>query len=425
MVASSGIARRRVLLRSSWQAVNIGDIAHTFGLLRACARFAPEVEVWLWPMNIELGVREALARHFPEVPLVEGAWDATGQPTTPELARALATCDVLAHGSGPSVVAWKDLEAWRRLTGKPYVICGVTLDPTRGPEPESWEGGTLSALARNVAAAPLDRLTPPVNEVLRGARRVYCRDSLSRQYLHRLGLPREQTAFGPDATFACDVRDDETAGAYLAQAGLTAGTFLCVIPRLRWTPYYRFKSGFEENEHTARLDAINERTRHTDHAPLRDLITRWVTTTGRRALLCPEMTYQVQVAREELYEPLPPEIRAQVVWRDRYWLPDEAAAVYARAWAVVSLENHSPILALAQGTPSLMIRQPTDTIKGQMWPDLGFDDCFFEIEETTGAKLWDRLAAWLADYPAARHTAQTRHAAALAQVREMVMALAE
>ena len=38
----------RILLRSSWQCVNIGDIAHTPGVLALLEKHLPEAEVILW-----------------------------------------------------------------------------------------------------------------------------------------------------------------------------------------------------------------------------------------------------------------------------------------------------------------------------------------------------------------------------------------
>ena len=43
-------AKKRILFRSSWQTVNIGDIAHTPGLLALLERHRPDAEVTLWPM---------------------------------------------------------------------------------------------------------------------------------------------------------------------------------------------------------------------------------------------------------------------------------------------------------------------------------------------------------------------------------------
>ena len=37
------------------------------------------------------------------------------------------------------------------------------------------------------------------------------------------------------------------------------------------------------------------------------------------------------------------------------------------------------------------MRQPTDTIKGQMYHDIGVSDWTCEVDQTTGADLWSRL----------------------------------
>ena len=86
----------RVLLRSSWQTVNIGDIAHTPGVLAILERHIPGAEVWLWPSKVDNGVDEMLKKRFPKVTIVQGA-DA--------VKTAMQKCDFLLHGSGPSLVA--------------------------------------------------------------------------------------------------------------------------------------------------------------------------------------------------------------------------------------------------------------------------------------------------------------------------------
>ena len=55
----------RILLRSSWQTVNIGDIAHTPGVLALLERHLPTAEVTLWPSDVGHGVQEMLQRRFP------------------------------------------------------------------------------------------------------------------------------------------------------------------------------------------------------------------------------------------------------------------------------------------------------------------------------------------------------------------------
>ena len=87
---------RRILLRSSWQTVNIGDIAHTPGVLALLEKHLPEVEVRLWPSSVGNGVAEMLLARFPSLRIVQ---------TPAALKIAFDECDFLLHGSGPSLVA--------------------------------------------------------------------------------------------------------------------------------------------------------------------------------------------------------------------------------------------------------------------------------------------------------------------------------
>ena len=104
---------------------------------------------------------------------------------------------------------------------------------------------------------------------------------------------------------------------------------------------------------------------------------------------------------ELLIDPLPDDIKPFVTKRG-YWLPDEAAAVYSQAFAVISFECHSPILSLVNGTPAFYLRQPEDTIKGQMYYDLGLSDWVFEIEQVTGSDIAERLRMIIAGYDSAK-----------------------
>ena len=85
-VAAAGDRPRRILLRSSWQTVNIGDIAHTPGLLATLERELPEVEITLWPSSVAGGVEEMLRRRFPRLRI---AADRAAVDT------AFADCDLL------------------------------------------------------------------------------------------------------------------------------------------------------------------------------------------------------------------------------------------------------------------------------------------------------------------------------------------
>src|SRR3954464_10120340 len=107
----------RILLRGSWQTVNIGDIGHTPGILRLLGDSLPEAEVTLWPSSIGDGVEAMLRRRFPRLRFAS---------TPEEVDRAFAASDFLLHGSGASFVAQKHVARWRKETGKPYGIYGIT-----------------------------------------------------------------------------------------------------------------------------------------------------------------------------------------------------------------------------------------------------------------------------------------------------------
>jgi hypothetical protein len=47
------------------------------------------------------------------------------------------------------------------------------------------------------------------------------------------------------------------------------------------------------------------------------------------------MTYEIAAAKEHLFDPLPADVKPHVIWRDTFWLADEAVSVYAGCDSVV------------------------------------------------------------------------------------------
>jgi hypothetical protein len=381
----------RILLRSSWQSVNIGDIGHTPGALTLLGKYFPEAEITLWPGKLGHGSRELLSKGYPRLRIAEGTLDGANKPTTPELAKAWEEADLYLSGSGSGFPASNHAVAFRKVTGKPVGVLGVSTDPISGiggsREPE---GGTLEQIRARASRLPATHLPEDLRYVIDRAAFFFCRDTISRDYLKAQGVKTPVLEFGPDAQLGMHLRDDVRAAAYLKANGLERGKFICVIPRLRYTPYYRVNNVPRVAADDIR-DAINNRTTDSDHAKLREMIVAYVRKTGNKVMACAEMTYQVEMAKEVLVDPLPADVKKNVVWRDTYWLPDEAASVYAQAQAVVSVECHSPLISYRNGTPAFYVRQPTDTCKGQMYRDFGAGNWFFEVDETNGRQLWNRL----------------------------------
>ena len=97
---------------------NVGDIAHTPGVLALLERYIPEAEIFLWPSNVNHGVGQLLEQRFPELRIIRDAQ---------QLQQAFQACQFLLHGSGPSLVAERDVVRWQQETGKPYGVYGITL----------------------------------------------------------------------------------------------------------------------------------------------------------------------------------------------------------------------------------------------------------------------------------------------------------
>ena len=190
---------RHILLRSSWQTINIGDIAHTPGMLALLERHWPEATVTLWPNRLSAPVEKMLRSRFPRLRIAA---------TEDEQQAALADCDFGLHGSGPGLVGRREMERWRE-TGKLYGFGGVTLSDDE---------------LRNH------------RELLGDARFVFCRDTLSLEALRKSGITGPLMEFGPDATFHLDLCDDQRAAAFLRKHDLQDKEFACFVPRLRWTP---------------------------------------------------------------------------------------------------------------------------------------------------------------------------------------------
>lgn len=415
----------RILLRSSWQSVNIGDIGHTPGALSLLGKHFPEAEITLWPGELGHGSRDLLTKGYPRLKIAEGSVK-DDKPTTPALARAWEEADLYLSGSGSGFPSSAHAVTFQKVTGKPVGVFGVSNDPIsglgRGRDPE---GGTLASLRERALQLPPTHLSADLRYIMDRAAFFFCRDTITRDYLKAQGVKSPIVEFGPDAQLGMHLRDDAKGLPWLKAHGLEEGKFICVIPRLRYTPYYRIRANAKRTPDDDVKDAINQRTTEKDHAKLRDMIVSYVKATGHKVMVCAEMTYEVELGKEVLVDPLPAEIRKNVVWRDTYWLPDEAASVYARAQCVVSVECHSPLIALHNGTPTFYVRQPTDTCKGQMYRDFGANDWFFEVDETSGAQLWSRLEVIHRDPAGAKAKVRAIMATVEARQKRMVDAARE
>ena len=333
----------RILVKSSWQTVNIGDIGHTPGIIRLLNEYLPDAQITLWPNDVRDGVEELLRRNFPKLQWAQSA---------EEVRHAFAESDFLLHGSGASFVAEKHVARWHKETGKPYGIYGITLS-------------SVSNDAR---------------ELLNNARFIFFRDSDSLAFAKDQKFTCPLMEFGPDAAFGVNLRNDEAAIAFLKARGLEEGRFLCVIPRLRYTPYWKIRNK-QMTAEDQRKHARNEGMKEHDHAPLREAIVAVTRQSDMKVLVCPEDQSQMAIGKQMLVDLLPDDVKAKVVWRDTYWLTDEAVSTYTRSAGLFGLEMHSPIMCVGNGVPAIVCRFKEQTTKGLMWRDIGLGDWLFDMDE--------------------------------------------
>ncbi|QDT64023.1 polysaccharide pyruvyl transferase family protein [Calycomorphotria hydatis] len=331
---------RRILLRSSWQTVNIGDIAHTPGVLHLLEEYLPNAEITL-DGNVSNGVKEMLQQRFPNLKFA--SW-ARGKK------KDFSQYDFLLHGSGPSLVGHRRVKEWKDETNKPYGVFGITV----------------SSVSDNM------------RELLSGAQFVFFRDSVSLQLCRDSGVTCPVMEFGPDGAFAVDLKNDEGAESFLAENSLEQGKFVCCIPRYRYTPYWLIKKGRE-------LDPVrdrrNQEMKEHDHVYLRNAITEIVKNTDCKVLICPEDQTQMAIGKEMLYDRLPEDVLPRVVWKEDYWLTDEAISIYRRSRGLFGLEMHSPIMCIGNGIPAIVGRFEEQTSKGFMWRDIGLNDWLFDFDD--------------------------------------------
>ncbi len=398
------MTKPHILLCSAWQTVNIGDIAHTPGALALIEKCLPEADVTLLPHSPLTPDAEALLRRrLPRLQIVRGTVSPDGSVSDPALAAAMDSADFLLHGSGPATLAWAQAEAFRRRTGRGFGVYGVTYGLYGIPE-----------------KATLSR-----------ARFLYFRDSVSLEAARRDGVRAREMGLAPDAAFAFDQRDDTRAATFLRENGLEDGKFLCCISRLRYTPFWEMPSKKQSIDPVKQ--ARNEAMREHDHKPLRDAITAVVRQTPMKVLLCPEDETQMRIEKENILDKLPDDVRAKVVWRDRFWLPDEALAVYVRSAGLFGSEMHSPIMCIGNGVPAVVCRWAEQSTKGIMWRDIGLGKWLFDFDRDEEVARVAETVLALAQNPAAARTqaatardlVRKRQAETMAVVRREVLAARE
>ncbi|MBE7497638.1 MAG: polysaccharide pyruvyl transferase family protein [Verrucomicrobiaceae bacterium] len=374
--AANGIPKTLVL-QTAWDTINIGDIGHTPGTLRVIEQHLPELKVIVWAMKVDERILAMLQRRFPKVEFLQGKLDGKGEKDL-KLQDAIKSCDLFIRNSGMG----QDLSYMKfcRQQGRRYGLFGQSFFPT---------------MVQGDGAA--ERI-----ELLNAAAFIYTRETKTLKILQEGGVKTPVLKFGPDGCFGIDVRDDERGLATMKKLGLEEKKFITVMIRTNTPKYPGVDDPRPEKLNplhpTPQQIADDERRA----AKFRELVTQWVKKTGHKVLIAPETIKEMGHNKRLIHDPLPPEIQKHVVNLDTFWNADEAASIFARAHTVVCHEPHSPIIALANGTPIIHTYSEFHSPKCWMFEDIGLPEWLLEMDETPVEKIAETLFAIDADYPAAQ-----------------------
>ena len=361
----------KIMLCYSWSHSNIGDIAITPSMLNLIQQYIPTAEVTV-VANAKAKATEAyLTKRFPNCRVVESPFNMRIEQNSKEFQEAFDQADIVLYNSGTTLSFGRWEKNWNRTmplamplfmareAGKPYGIYCQSF------EKFAW---------------PSDELFSPM---LSDAAFVFARDGNSLDYLKSLNIAPSVLEWGPDATFAFSQHDEDAAEAFMKEHDLEPRKFITVTIR------------------TSVQGFLDEKREEAHAAKIRQLIETWVDKTGHDVLICPEVEWEIEPSRKLILERLPQNIRSHVKFKDKFWLPDEAFSVYAKAEAIVSMEQHSIILALAAGTPVVLPRFWENGRKAWMLRDLGIEEWLFDIDEDPEDKITAALLDIHNDYDAA------------------------
>lgn len=366
--------QKTVLLQCAWAVKNIGDIGHTPGTLRFLEQHLPDVKIILWAMNTTPQVDAMLKKRFPKVEIVKGSLSEKGGPVQEAIDRS----DFFLRG--PGMGQSTDFMKYCSQIGKPWGLQGQSYFP----DMVTGKGAEQRIALLNTAAF------------------IYCRDSKSLQTLKDAGVNPPVLEFAPDGCFGIDVRDEEKALARMKKHGLEEKKFITLQLRTHspTSPGVDDKRPQKLNPLHPTPENIADDTRRGK--VYQDLIAMWVKETGGKAVIAPEVYKEMEYNKKFVYDPLPDDLKKHVVNFDEFWNADEACSFFARAHTVICHEPHTPIMALAVGTPMMHTFSEFHSPKCWMFKDIGLEEWAPEFDSTPAEKMFEILMGIHRDYGSAQ-----------------------
>jgi hypothetical protein len=378
---------KTVLLQCAWAVKNIGDIGHTPGTLRFLEHYLPEAKVILWAANTTPQVDAMLLKRFPRLEIVKGKLSEKDGPVQ----NAIRRSDFFLRGPGMGQ-SIDFMQVCNRL-GKPWGLQGQSYFPDMVTGPGAEERIAL----------------------LNSAAFIYCRETKTLETLRRAGVKAPVMEFAPDGCFGIDVRDEEKALARMKKHGLEPKKFITLQLRTHspTSPGVDDSRPQKLNPLHPTPENIADDTRRAK--VYQDLIALWVKETGGKVVIAPEVYKEMEYNKKFVYDPLPEDLKPSVVNFDEFWNVDEACSFYARAHTVICHEPHTPIMALAVGTPMMHTFSEFHSPKCWMFKDIGLEAWAPEFDSTPAAKMFEILMSIHRDYPAAK--AKVKQAMAYVEAR--------
>ena len=365
--------QKTVLLQCAWATKNIGDIGHTPGTLRFLEQYFPEAKVILWATQTNQQVDSMLMRRFPKLEIVKGSLSQKDGAIQDAIKRS----DFFLRGPGMGQAT--DFMKYCNKVGKPWGLQGQSYFPDMVMGPGAEERIAL----------------------LNSAAFIYCRDSKTFKTLRDAGVKPPVLEFGPDGCFGIDVRDEEKALARLAKHGLEEKKFITMQLRTHSpsSPGVDDKRPQKLNPLHPTPENIADDTRRAK--VYQDLIAMWVRETGWKVVIAPEVYKEMEYNKKFVYDPLRDDLKKHVVNFDDFWNVDEACSFYSRAHTVICHEPHTPIMALAVGTPMMHTFSEFHSPKCWMFKDIGLEAWAPEFDSTPAEKMFEILMEIHKDYRAA------------------------
>ena len=242
---------------------------------------------------------------------------------------------------------------------------------------------------------PMDLL---YDKLFADAEFVYCRDTDSLNYLKQKKFSFKTIDFRPDTTVYFNGGDDAWKEKFFAAKELEEGKFMTVALRISAPkPKYHDPTGGS---------VTPERCRH-QMEQMKYLVEEYIKMTGHKVLIAHETRDTLEDARIHLYNILSDEAKANTVYLEEFWTPEQALSVYRATSLLVSVEMHSIIMAIGNGVPFIHAPYVECGRKRQMVRDMELPEFLIDLDdEDSGKQMVDRARMILENRPQIRERLQ-------------------